>query len=44
MNLPLTRVESEMLRVLQQKDKRYRQGLVQKVREDLKSDYESLKH
>jgi len=43
MMISLTRVETEMLRVLQQKDKRYRQGLVQKIREDLKSDYESLR-
>jgi hypothetical protein len=43
MMISLTRVETEMLKVLQQKDKRYRQGIVQKIREDLRSDYESLK-
>jgi len=41
--ISLTRVETEMLRVLQQKDKRYRQGLVQKIREDLKFDFEAIK-
>jgi hypothetical protein len=38
----LTAVEQEMLKVLQQKDKRYKQGLEQKVRTELKLDYESI--
>jgi hypothetical protein len=43
MNLPLTKVDLEMLKVLQQKDRRYRQGLRNKIQEDLKEDYERIK-
>ena len=43
MNLPLTRVDLEMLKVLQQKDRRYRQGLLNKIQQDLKEDYERTK-
>ncbi len=42
MTIRLTAVEQEMLKVLQQKDKRYKQGLEQKVRTELKLDYESM--
>ena len=35
----LTKVEYEMLKELQRKDKRYNQGLEGKVRSDLMSDY-----
>jgi hypothetical protein len=42
MTIRLTAVEQEMLKVLQQKDKRYKQGLEQKVRTELKLDYESI--
>jgi hypothetical protein len=43
MNLPLTRVDLEMIKVLQQKDRRYRQGLLNKIQQDLKEDYERVK-
>jgi hypothetical protein len=43
MNLPLTRVDLEMLKVLQQKDRRYRQGLLNKIQQELKEDYERIK-
>jgi|LauGreDrversion4_2_1035121.scaffolds.fasta_scaffold02625_2 hypothetical protein len=43
MNISLSRIEVEMLRILQQKDSRYKKGLVEKIRNDLKSDYDSLK-
>ena len=39
MMIRLTTVEQEMLKVLQQKDKRYKQGLGQKIRTELKLDY-----
>ena len=42
MTIRLTAVEQEMLKALQQKDKRYKQGLEQKVRTELKLDYESI--
>jgi hypothetical protein len=42
MTIRLTAVEQEMLKALQQKDKRYKQGLEQKVRTELKLDYESM--
>ena len=42
MTIRLTAVEQEMLKVLQQKDKRYKQRLEQKVRTELKLDYESM--
>jgi hypothetical protein len=35
----LTKVEYEMLKELQKKDKRYKKGLEVKVRSDLSSDY-----
>ena len=35
----LTKVEYEMLRELQKKDKRYQRGLEEKIRLDLSSDY-----
>ena len=35
----LTRVEYEMLKELQKRDKRYKKGLEVKVRSDLSSDY-----
>ena len=42
MTIRLTAVEQEMLKVLQQKDKRYKQGLEQKIKAELKLDYESI--
>ena len=36
----LTKVEYEMLKELQKKDKRYKKGLEKKIRLDLMSDYE----
>ena len=36
----LSKVEVEMLKELQKKDKRYKKGLEVKVRSDLFSDYE----
>ena len=35
----LTKVEVEMLKELQKRDKRYKKGLEEKVRLDLSSDY-----
>ena len=35
----LTKVEVEMLKELQKKDKRYMRGLQEKVKSDLKIDY-----
>jgi len=35
----LTKVEVEMLKELQRRDKRYKKGLEVKVRSDLSSDY-----
>ena len=35
----LTKVEYEMLKELQKRDKRYKKGLEVKVRSDLSSDY-----
>ena len=35
----LTKVEFEMLKELQKRDKRYKKGLEVKVRSDLSSDY-----
>ena len=35
----LTKVEYEMLKELQKKDKRYKKGLEEKIRLDLLSDY-----
>jgi hypothetical protein len=43
MNLPLTKVDLEMLKILQQKDRRYRQGLLNKIQEDLKEDYDRIR-
>ena len=39
MTIRLTAVEQEMLKALQQKDKRYKQGLEQKITAELKLDY-----
>jgi len=38
----LTKVEYEMLKELQKKDKRYKQGLDEKVRLELKSDHQLI--
>ena len=35
----LTKVEYEMLKELEKKDKRYKKGLVEKIRSDLSLDY-----
>ena len=35
----LTKVEYEMFKELQKRDKRYKKGLEEKVRSDLSSDY-----
>jgi len=43
MNIPLSKVEEEMLKMLRLKDKRYRRGLIHKIQEELKEDYERLK-
>jgi len=43
MNIPLSKVEEEMLKVLVLKDKRYRRGLIHKIQEELKEDYDRLK-
>jgi len=43
MNIPLSKVEEEMLKILRLKDKRYRRGLPQKIQEELKEDYDRLK-
>ena len=42
MTIRLTAVEQEMLKALQQKDKRYKQGLEQKIKVELKLDYETI--
>ena len=42
MMIRLTAVEKEMLKVLQHKDKRYKQGLEQKIRTELKLDYAAI--
>ena len=42
MIIRLTTVEQEMLKVLQQKDKRYKQGLEQKIKVELKLDCVSI--
>ena len=38
-NIRLTKVEYEMLKELQKKDKRYKRGLEEKIRLDLAADY-----
>ena len=38
----LTKVEVEMLKELQKKDKRYMRGLQEKVKSDLKIDYSKI--
>ena len=35
----LTKVEVEMLKELQKKDKRYKKGLEEKIKKDLDTDY-----
>ena len=35
----LTKVEYEMLKELQKKDKRYKKGLAEKVLDDIREDY-----
>jgi len=42
MMIRLTAVEQEMLKVLQQKDKRYKQGLEQKIKTEIKKDYAAI--
>jgi hypothetical protein len=42
MMIRLTAVEQEMLKVLQQKDKQYKQGLEQKIKAELKLDYAAI--
>jgi len=42
MNIRLDKVELEMLKVLIQKDKRYRGGLEVKVRGDIRVDYKKF--
>ena len=39
----LTKVEYEMLRELQKKDKRYQKGLEDKVKNDIRDDYSRFK-
>ena len=41
-NIRLTKVEVEMLKELQKKDKRYKKGLEKKVKSDLSSNHQSL--
>jgi len=43
MNIPLSKVEEEMLKMLRLKDKRYARGLIHKIQGELKGDYERLK-
>ena len=43
MNIPLSKVEEEMLKVLRLQDKRYRRGLLHKVQEEIKEDYDRIK-
>ena len=43
MNIPLSKVEEEMLKMLRLKDMRYRRGLIHKIQEELKEDYDRLK-
>jgi len=43
MNISLSKVEEEMLKILRLKDKRYRRGLLHKIQEELKDDYDRLK-
>jgi hypothetical protein len=43
MNIPLSKVEEEMLKILQLKDRRYRRGLLHKIQEELKEDYDRVK-
>ena len=38
----LTKVEYEMLKELQKKEKRYKNGLEEKIRSDLKIDYPKI--
>ena len=38
----LTKVEYEMLKELQKKDKRYKKGLDEKIKDDIKRDYRLL--
>jgi hypothetical protein len=42
MTIKLTAVEQEMLKVLQQKDKRYKKGLEAKVKAELRLDYAAI--
>lgn len=43
MNIPLSKVDLEMLKILQQKDRRYRQGLLNKIQQDLKEDHDRIR-
>ena len=38
----LTKVEYEMLKELQEKDKRYKKGLEEKVKGDIQKDFSSI--
>jgi len=42
MNIRLDKVELEMLKILIQKDKRYRGGLEGKVKGDIREDYKKF--
>ena len=42
MNIRLDKVELEMLKVLIQKDKKYKKGLIDKIREDIRIDYHDI--
>ena len=43
MNIPLSKVEMEMLKILRLKDQRYRRGLLHKIQEQQNEDYDRLK-
>ena len=43
MDIPLSKVEEEMLKMLQLKEKTYRRELTHKIQEELKEDYNRLK-
>jgi len=43
MNIRLDKVELEMLKVLIQKDRRYRGGLEGKVKGDIREDYRKIR-
>ena len=43
MNIPLSKVEEEMLKILRLKYKRHRRVLIHKIQEELKEDYDRIK-